>query len=437
MKRSLYTRRQACQLGLSGLLGVALLDFAGCDSSSTAGASETMQLSFWGDASRNKLTRNAITLFQQAHPGITIHSWFADFSTYFNKLNTQIAGGSTPDLIQMDISYVKQYVNEHILLDMTSLVANKTIDLSDFDQDMLANSEDNKVLYGIPLGGNYECMIYDTQLVQQAGVGAPPTTMTWAQFADYTANISKGLAANKVFGTADSSGAIDLFEIWVRQRGKELYTPDGQLAFNTDDVASWFDYWSGLRKSGACASAEIQAAVTGSGPSSSLLTQGKAAFATAHSNQFQGYQVLTTHPLALQQIPTGSGPGLYFKPSMLMSIAAKSKYVNDAASFINFVINDPKGLKALGLDRGIPGGTKARESLMSSLSATDKAVLDYADAVANSGQSRPRTILDPAGAGKIQTALGNAAQAVSFGKLSVTAGASSFYQDSLKALAQP
>jgi multiple sugar transport system substrate-binding protein len=434
MSRISYTRRQFCQIGLSGLAGLTLLDLAGCGSSSTGAASETMQLSFWGPASRNKLTQAAIKAFEQEHPNITIHSWFADFSVYFNKLNTQIASGSIPDLIQMDMSYVAQYVKEQELLNLTSFVNDKTIDLSDFDQGMLKNSLVNGVNYGISLGGNYECMIYDTSLIQQAGVGNPPTTWTWDQYASYALSISKALKSKGVYGSPDASGAIDMFEIWVRQHGTELWTTDGKVAFSVDTVASWFSYWDSLRKSGACAPAQLQASVTGSGPSSSLLATGKAAFATGHSNQFSSYQDLTPHPLALQTVPTGAMPGNYLKPSMLMSIAAKSKYAKDAATFINFLITDPKGVKAIGLDRGIPGSARARAALEPTLKPVDKAVLAYAALVASSGQTSPRTVLDPPGAGAVSTALSNVSQAVAFGKQSISAGAQSFYQQAVKAV---
>ncbi len=436
-----YTRRQVCQLGLSGLAGLTLFDLAACGGSggsagnaSTGGGSETLQLSFWGDASRSKLTKNAINAYHQQHSNVTINTWYADFNSYFNKLNTQIAGGSSPDLIQMDISYVRQYVGDHQLLDLTSLINDKTIDLSDFDQGVLANSMDAKVLYGIPLGGNYECLVYDTVFVQQAGVGAPPATWTWDNFATYTSQLSKALASQKVYGAADSSGAIDLFEIWVRQHGTELYTADGKIAFTADVVASWLDYWDKLRKAGGCAPAETQALDTSNGPASSLLTQKKAVFTSAHSNQFHGYQVLSTHKYALQIVPSGDKPGLYLKPSMLMSISAKSKYANEAAAFINFLIVKPEGAKAIGLDRGIPGSARARAALLPSLKAEDKAVLAYADQVAQSGQSSPRTILDPKAAGKLLTELHIAAQSVGFGKQSAMAAANSFYQNAVKIL---
>src|SRR6185437_11294138 len=166
MGRHLYTRRQAVRLGLGSLGSLALLDLAACGGSTTAASGETLQMSFWGNASRNKLTRKAIQAFQQKHTNITINSWYVDFTVYFNKLNTQIAGGSAPDLIQMDMSYLAEFDKNHLLLDLTPYINDKTIDLSKFDAGLMKSSEDNGVPYGIALGGNYECMAYDTNLVQ-------------------------------------------------------------------------------------------------------------------------------------------------------------------------------------------------------------------------------------------------------------------------------
>jgi multiple sugar transport system substrate-binding protein len=440
MRAISYNRRQVCQMGLSGLASLALLGAAGCGGSGGAATptqTKTLQLIFWGPASRNKLTRKAIDLFHSAHPEIDIHSEFTDFSSYWNKLSTEIAGGTIPDLIQMDMKYVSQYVKQNLLLDMTNVISDKSINLSDFDQSLLASSEDNKVVYGIPLGGNYECLIYDADLLKQAGVQAPPANMTWDAFGTYAGEISKALAKERISGTVDASGDIAVFEIWLRQRGKEMFTTDGKLGYDAQDVGDWFNYWSGLRKSGACAPAAVQATVSSSsGPATSLLIEKKVAICAAHSNQFESYQTLTKHQLMLQNVPTGPQPGQYLKASMLMSISSKTKYTKEAASFIDFIINDPGGVKALGLDRGVPGGEKARAALTPTLTAPQKAVMAFVDQLVKSDQNRPKNVLDPAGAGDIQTALGRVSQSVSFGKTSISAGATTFMSDSQKALAR-
>jgi multiple sugar transport system substrate-binding protein len=440
MSRISYTRRQVCQLGISGLVGLTMLDLAACGSStpvgSTSASSVTLELSFWGAASRNKLTQAAIKAYQKdGNSNVKINSWFAAFSTYFTKLNTQIASGTSPDLIQMDMGYVKQYADEKQILDLTALVNDKTFDLSDFDQTLLADSEYNGVLYGIPLGGNYECMMYNTQMIQEAGVGAPPTTWTWDEFATYAGKVSKALSAKQIYGTADASGAMDMFEIWVRSNGHDLYTSDGKAGFSQDDVTTWFEYWDAMRKAGVCASAQVQATDTSAGPATALISKGKAAFATAHSNQFSGFQTLVTDTLMLQFVPTGQQVGNYLKSSMLISIAANTKNTQEAAKFIQFLITNPDGVKAIGLDRGIPGSARAIAALTPTLKSADQAVINYAASVVSNKQVRPKTILDPAAAGKVLTSLGTVSQSVGFGKLSPAAGASQFFQSAQQTLA--
>jgi multiple sugar transport system substrate-binding protein len=441
MSRISYTRRQVCQLGLSSLAGLTMLDLAACGTSPTTTGNNsnpnvTMQLSFWGAASRDKLTQAAIKAYQKdGHSNTHINSWFEAFSTYFTKLNTQIASGTSPDLIQMDMGYVKQYADEKQILNLTSLVNNKTFDLSDFDQTLLADSEYNGVLYGIPLGGNYECMLYDSKMIQESGAGTPPTTWTWDDFASYAGKVSKALSSKQIYGSSDASGAMDMFEIWVRSNGHNLYEANGSAGFTQDDVQTWFEYWDAMRKSGACVPAQLQATDTSAGPATAMLTKGKAAFATAHSNQFSGFQTLTTDPLVLQFVPTGAQVGNYLKCSMLMSIAANSKNTEQAANFIQFLITNPDGVKAIGLDRGIPGSARAIAALTPTLKPADMAVINYASSIVSNKQIRPKTILDPAAASKVLTALGNVSQSVGFGKLSPAAGASQFFQQAQQTLA--
>jgi multiple sugar transport system substrate-binding protein len=410
------------------------LGLVGCGGGATN--QSTLQLYFWGPASRNTSTKKAIQSFQAINSHVSIHSSFSDWTSYWDKLNTQIAGGTIPDMIQMDITYIAQYAKQGIIQDMTSFVNSKAIDLSDLDPTLVQNSKCNGKLYSIPLGGTCAGLVYDTDLAKESGAGLPPALMTYSEFANYTKELSNALKSKGIYGTVDASGQMMNFEVWVRQHGKNLYTPDGKLGFGVEEIAGWFDYWNGLRATGACVPAQMQASVAGtSGPDSSLIIQGKAVFDVSWSNQFPGYQGLTQHTLSLQMPPTGQQPGLYNKPGQLMSISTKSKDPNDAAAFINFLVNNAKGIQAMGLDRGIPGNRNTMSILGPSLDAASKETLSYTSLVEKSDQVRPLTILPPAGSGDIGTALIKVAQSVSFGQLSASAGAQSFYDQALKALA--
>lgn len=433
----IYSRRQAVQLGISGLAGMTVLGLVSCGTPTSGSNGETkLQLYFWGSASRDKLTKNAINLFQEQNSSIKITSQFTGFDSYWDKLNTQVAGGTLPDLLQMDMRYIAQYVKQSLLLDLTDLISKKTINLSDFNQSLLDSSKASGKVYGVPMGGNYHCWIYQAKLLKDAGGTAPDDMLDWNGFADYLKQLSKQLPKG-VSATNDPSGEIATFEVWLRQHGKEVYTDGGEINFTADDVAEWFNYWDQLRKAGVCVPPDVQASLSGtSGPANSTLIHGKAIFNITHSNLFDGYKALTKDELQLYPMPLGAQPGSYLKPSMLMSISAKTKHAEEAAKFIDFFTNDPKGVQALGFDRGVPGGQKARESLTANLTDNQKVVMSLFDRMEKGNRVKAKLVLDPPGAGDVQTALTRDSQAVSFGKTSITEGAKTFVEDAKKAIAQ-
>jgi multiple sugar transport system substrate-binding protein len=432
-----YSRRNAIKIGLSGLASASVLGLAACDSAaplSIQSSSVKMHMVFWGTATRDKLTQKAIQFFHDQHPTTTITTHYTTFNNFWPQLDADVAARNIPDLIQMDMRYLSNYVKSGLLLDMTQLIYDQTIDLSDFDPLMLDGSKANNSIYGIPLGGNYQCLIYDTVSLDKSGVGAPPETLDWGTFAQYVTDIANGLG-KKVYGSADPSGDISVFEIWVRQRGKELYTVDGRLAFDVQDVEDWFNYWSQLRASGGCVPANVQAAASGaSGPTNSSLVHGLSVFALPHSNEFEAYQALTKHKLDFLPIPAGPGAGLYFKPSQLLSISAKTPFVTPAANFIDFIINDPNGIKSFGIERGIPGAQKAQVLLAPGLTGAQKQEVTFTNAISNGNTVRVKEVLDPPKASQVATLFGNDAGHVSFKRSSVTAGAQAFYGAAQKVL---
>lgn len=269
-------------------------------------------------------------------------------------------------------------------------------------------------------------------------MGDLPASFTWDEFGTYCAKLAKALGKG-ISGTGDESTNITAFEIWTRQRGRELYTADGGLSFTQQDAADWFTYWSNLRKSGACVPIEVAAgAITGGTPTVNLV-KGQAVFSLTLSNLLDAFQALMQHKVGIHMTPTGgtgSQPGMYLKTSQLLSVSATTKYVSDATSFVGFLINDPGGIKAINVERGIPGSAKAKALLQPTLTPSQQVVLNYVNAVSQSGNARPKLVLDPAGAGAVEQALIRTAQAVGFGKLSIADGAKSFYTDAQKALSQ-
>ena len=434
--RNMYNRRNAIKLGLGSLAGLSLANLAACDvpaQPEVATNSSSLRMFFWGSAKRDQLTTQAINLFHQSYPNVTITSQYSGNNVYYTKLNAQIATGETPDLIQMDMRYIAQYVRRGILLDLTEYIYNQIINLSDFDPILLDSSKVNNTIYGIPLGSNYQCLFYDKTLIEKAGIGQVPGNMTWEVFAAYTTALSRALG-NGTYGASDASGNYDAFEIWIRQHGKELYTKEGALNFEQLDVVDWYQYWSDLRTNTGCLPIDIQAKLDLSGtPTDSSVIKGKTVFSHLFSNQLEAFQAATSHPLALAEYPKGNIPGVYLKVSQLLSISATTKYPTQAASFASFAVTDPGAVKALGIERGVPGSVASLAVLKPRLTPTQQNIVDFMSLAAASGNTRVKEVLDPPGAGQIADILQRVALEIGSGKASVSDGAKEFYLGAQKA----
>ncbi len=429
-------RRDFLKISAGALAGIGTLGVAGCGNEPAArNGKKALQFTFWGSTTRATRTDKAVQLYQQLYPHTTIGTQFTDFNSYWPKLATQISGGSAPDLIQMDMRFIDQYQKKALLLDLSRFIP-QPISLPDFNQVLLKGSEAEGVVYGIPFGGNFLGILYDKNLLQKAGVEMPEQARdwTWDGFAEYTLHISKALGPG-VYGTEDASANIWAIETFIRQRGKELYTSEGQRAFNRQDAFDWFAYWDKLRKSGACATPAVESESSSTIPALSTLAQRKAAINFSPSNLIQATQAATPHNVGLFLCPSTTGlsdNGTYLKASMLMSASATTQYPDEVAKFITFLFTNNGAIKALGIERGIPGSARAQALLKPSLKLSDTIQLNLVHLI--TATSRPKLVLDPPGAGEVSDLLTMIAQGLSFGKLTAAEAADTFVAQTDQAL---
>jgi multiple sugar transport system substrate-binding protein len=391
----------------------------------------TMQAFWWGNADRAKRTEKVIALLEQKFPQYKITDTWGPNSSYFDKLNTQIASGSPPDIFQMDMKYLSTYTQKGVLLDL-SKYGSDTLNLSDFDSNLLKEVRMKGGTFGLPSALNMFAMLYNTTLLGKAGATPPSPDATWQQFADWCVTAGKSLPKG-TWAVDDFSGAINALEGWVHSLGYELYTADGKLGYPKQTVLDWFTYWSDLRKAGGVVPADVSAAASNAASqSASTLATGKAAAFMTHSNFLEQYQPLTKDTLVMGPYPKGKRPAIYPKVSQLWCVSAKTKFPSQAVQFLDFSINDTEAQKALGVERGAPPVLKARTLVASLLTPDQKAELDYVAKFSKG--TTPRTTLDPSGALDVTNALMQAGQSIGLGGTSVQAATDKFWQAANQAL---
>lgn len=424
-------------LGIAGA-GVATAALSGCGftqpSSDSGAAGNALTFRWWGGNARNEAYQKAVKIFTEK-TGITVATQYSGYDGYFDKLNTEFAGGNPPDIFQMDTALVSTYAGRGVLTDLGGYIPG-TIGLDTLYPPLRDAGTVKGKKYGVASGLGNAPVLYDKTLLDQLKIPAPSDTWTWQDFATITAEIAKAWGPGKygaVDPSKDDSGAL---QPWLRQRGKDLYTADQTLGFGPDELTEWFTYWDGLRKTGAICPPTMLSntdAATGNHP----LITGQVAMATGWG--LAQMQPLTQHKLNLVVIPRGANgkTGQALSGGVLLCIPVKSKNPAGAAKLIDFFLNDIDAIKTMALQRGLPPSDKAKDTLAPTVTATEKDDMAFGEHVAAEvvKDALPTAPTAPPGYGDVKKALDSAAKQIAFGKLTIRDGVTQFFSDAEKALA--
>jgi len=340
-----------------------------------------LRMAWWGSDARHEKTIKVIELFEEKNPGIKITPEYSGFDGYFDKLNTQIAAGNAPDLIQMG-GNIKEYVDRGALLDLKPYVGS-IIHQEDFSEGLIKKATFDDKFYGVTLGVSSFGLIYNQTMFEKAGVPIPSEDWTYDDFKNTIKQLSEKLG-DGFYGAYDLSSANDsaALSTYLGSMGKELYR-GGERHFERQDMIDWYTMWDELRKANAITPPDVQVANPPSAIDKSLIVKGQVAIQTAAASQIYGFQELTEDKLGLVVFPKGSvNQGLVSPvPGQFLTGYAKTEHPEEVAKFINFMVNDADAALILGSDRGVPASSKIRDMLAAQSTPTDKVLYDFVSTV--------------------------------------------------------
>ena len=394
------TRRNVLQL--SAAMAASALALTGCGSSPAAESSGpvTLRFTWWGGDARQKATQKVIDAFNAENPNITVVGEYGDWNGYWDKLATQVAANDAPDIIQMDEKYVREYGDRGALLDLKEL----ELDTSGIDGDALKNGEVDGRLVGLVTGLATFCIAANPAVLEKAGVAMPDdTTWSWDDYREIGKKISEsGTGATGVgIGWDDA----DLY-IWARQNGDRLYDDSGNVVIRPETLASFWQNAKELSTSGAgpTPSAAVENASTSL--NQKAIAQNGMGFAGIFNTQLTAYSAASGQQLKLLRLPGESQaeePAAYFKASMFWSISSRTRHRKAAEKFLNYLTNSEAAGNEMLTERGIPANATIRAAIAPKLGATDKAAIDFIDAVAD--HVSPAPPITPAGGSTISELL--------------------------------
>ncbi|MFJ6281214.1 MULTISPECIES: ABC transporter substrate-binding protein [Arthrobacter] len=351
----------------------------GGDAGGTPDPNEEVTLNFtwWGNEDRAERYEEAIALFEEQNPNIDVNGTFMDFPAYWEKRQTEAAGGGLPDVMQFDYSYLRQYGQNGLLLDLTGFEGNG-LTTDGIDETLLATGKLEDQTLAVPTGYNAWSLFENPAVLEQAGVEGYEGGTTWDDYDAYMAGVTEA-SGGEVYGGTDYTMRIQNFELQLRQEGRDLFTEEGEINFTQEELAEFWSSAEDIRENAVIPARQLEEVAPKSGFGANLT-----ATEMTWSNFMGGYLGDTgAEDLNIVAPPTSdpSVQDLYQKPSMLHAVSAGTEHPEAAVAFIEFLINSPEVGEIFGATLGVPASETALEG--AALEGPELEVKEYLDSVAD------------------------------------------------------
>lgn len=381
------------------LLALSLFAGGGKESSSSSASDGAIRITWWGNQVRNNGTQEVINKYMELNPGVKIEAEFADWSSYWDKLATQAAGGMLPDIIQMDYYYILQYATSGQLASIDEYLDNGTINHDNIADSVIAAGEINGNCYAMSLGNTAYAFIYDKAIVDQAGVEIP-LSPTVSDIKKISAEIYEKTGVPMYW-----QGGLEVLLNTARGNGSNIF--EELAAGITDSSAIYFKNLEEFSKAPYHVSAELLAEknvlVADQMPITDLTTWNAFTVSngyTALLNACGGRELaICTYPI----LDTADENPVFFKPTMYFSITETSKHKEEAAKFIDWFVNSTEANAILNAERGVPINTEISAYISANLTPVDAVPFDYLTAITDI--ATPIDAPPPAGWAEVEATL--------------------------------
>jgi multiple sugar transport system substrate-binding protein len=200
---------------------------------SLVSAQTTVTWSFWGDPGELPPNDAVIEAFEAANPDIRIERQHAPWGSYFDRIQTQMAGGTAPDV--MFLNNIPSYASRGVLMPLDDLVAEHGFDISGYNEQLLRIFSYDGQLYGFPRDNDTTVLYYNKDLFDEAGVAYPSAEWTW----DDLRSAAQALTRTDERGRTLQYGLAlekNKYPAWVHQNGGQLFDdPLNPTEFRMDE----------------------------------------------------------------------------------------------------------------------------------------------------------------------------------------------------------
>nr|WP_315463799.1 ABC transporter substrate-binding protein [uncultured Rhodoferax sp.] len=327
-----------------------------------AGAQETstLRFSWWGGGARHEATLKAIAAFEAKNPGVKIKAEYMGFNGYLERLSTQYAGGSEPDIMQINWAWLSTFSKTGDgFLDLYKHKG--MMGLNQFSEADLQTGVVNKKLNALPVSYTARVMLWNRAAYERAGLKMPTT---WEDL------FAAGPVFKQKFG--DKAYAIDgelydmilLSQTYIMQKYGTPYVHPAQpkVAMSEAAALEWVQVYKKLTANNVAVPLPVRASLGGAEKPTEQ-QQDWVSGNWAGNYTWDSTIALRASTLNKEQkldvgefltLPNAKNSGMFGRPSLMFAVSKKTKNPEMAAKFLNFLVTDPEAVAILGTTRGVP-----------------------------------------------------------------------------------
>ena len=340
---------------------------AGTETEKPAEAEEvTLRFSWWGSEDRHEATIKAIERYMELNSEISIEYEYMGFDTYYEKLLTQLSGGTQPDICSIDHKWIGDLINQDEpfwnINELTDI-----IDLSRFDQNFVNEfCGRGDYLIGVPCGITARGALYNTEFFEKFGLEADDN-WTWEELIEAGEKVQEqDPESHLLFLTNDV--LVYLTRDLIKQKyGENMINDEYELVCTEEDLQECMSMVQRLTETGTMPPFEetvlyenvfadqVPAWLEGKWGMTVLVNSNLPSVANASPFEVKTLRLFSTEGQ--------KDSAITIAPTMMLGIPKASEHPREAAEFINWFVNDPEAIEITGDTRGVPANEDAQKTL--------------------------------------------------------------------------
>lgn len=335
----------------------------------TSGGGEvTLRFSWWGGEERLAATLDVIKQFEELNPNIKIEPEYGSSDGYSDKLATQLASGTAPDIMQIEPGIMPGFVSDetNYFLDLNE----SSFDFSNFDENYykqrINGNYDGKQL-GMPTGISGGAVLVNQGLADEIGIDFH-TQYTWDDVFEWAKKVREYDDSMYLICSNKDYVSNVLANNYAKQLSGKTFINEETKEINLTPE-QWQEVYAFVKR---LYDEEVIAPASYSAPYSGDNMQ-------SDPNWIAGKYVCCFTYMSTMETMAAANAGAEYTAGLfpllegsdvdawnancpqIIAVNGKSQNQEAAVAFLDYFFNNEKAMDTLGCTRSVPPTAKARE----------------------------------------------------------------------------